>query len=378
MADVNAPAPVSAPAPGLNPDAVNSSHDIFAELDRKMGLSDEPTQDFSQTKKMEERPGTVEDLMGLGGDEEGAPEATSTPDESTSTDESVATEEPAAPAVNYKFKGKVGDKEYAFDVNSPEHMDRIIRKAIASDAVWKDHQKLRVEAEELRNHKAYLDRFESMLENSPEEVLHTIADEMGEEKLKEWLISKANDLSQPKEHRDLQKRLKQAEMMERKLAAIEAREAQIEEKRIQSARTNEQQSVKTWQDTWRQKLSAKIPEQYVDLVDDQLYNSIREAKERRANNETVTLKTLDQILARKMKPVLALINSTSGNTDREVGRALDTKKQQNLSRIQQAASSQAPAPKAKTRMQQMIDSGDISGIFDAFGEGVGSGRIKLG
>lgn len=386
--EVSAPvsAPVATPtssgvmAPTSGPNAgIPSTGDIFAELDRKLGMN-EPTQDLSKAKMVETRPGTLEDLMNLGEDsEEAVTEAAPVATDSEAT-ESVEAEPEAAP-VNYRFKNKVGDKDYDFEIKSQEHLDRIVKKAIASDTVWKDHQALQREIAPLREAKAYMDRFESMLDENPANVLGTIADEMPEEALKDWLISKAQELSQPKEQRDIQKKLKQAELLERKFAALEAREAEMEQRRVQQARESDKKAVDSWQETWRQKLSAKVPEQYVDLVNDQLYNSLREAKERRSQGETVSLKTLDQIFAKKMRPVLALIDpkgGMAGQVDREVGKAMDSKRQQNLSRVQQMAASQARPAQTKTKMQQMLDKGDMSGIFDAFAEGVGSGRIKFG
>ena len=387
-APVSAPAAASA-APSTPSSSVGSStlpsnsgvkspSDIFADLERQMGLGE--SAEHRPGEAQQYRDGNDKDLETLGGESEGDDVGLhdgATQDPGTEeVDAGTTEEEPQFPA--YKFEGKIGDKDYAFEIRDQDHLDKIVTRAIHAERLYQQNKELQPKMKELQELKDYREQFDLLASESPHDLMDLIVEDMDEEQVKSWIMKTAEHLSKPKEIRDTERRLKNAELLERKLEMIQQREEQVRNMRRQAMQEADKKAIQTWQDGWVRKTATKIPEQYLDIVKDRLYDTRREARERQENGETISLKSLDRIFARKMKPVLDLINSGKGRVTQEVGKTLDQKRAQNVDKMRAAASSHLTSgTKPQTRMQRHTEGGNVFGMFDEIMSGLDSGRIRI-
>lgn len=387
-ADITAPTP-SAPAaaPVAPKGGFTSTEDLFSSLESMIGIEDDETMPDG-TSPNQFKPGTEEDLLNLDTAEEGTGELQTeegkeegTPSDGTEgTDTEGSQTDSSGEAFNpMPFKRKIGDKEYDFQIKSREQFDNIVAKAIVADDVYKRYQTLNEEVETLRSDKGTLDRIDEMLESEPESFLDSVTEDMPDEVLKAWIVKKADELSTDPQQRMIQKRLKNEEILREKLAAIEEENLKLQQKRVQAAREADSHTVQAWMQTKKTMFSTKIPEKYQGLVEDQLKYVIMEARDRSRRKEQVTIKTLDSMLAQRMQPIIELVqNAKTKNVDTEVGKAIQQKKQQGLTRIQAAASARAPTNFQKTNMQRLVQSKDNPiGIFDEILKGMDSGQIRI-
>lgn len=386
----SAPAPQTAPAPAptqtnsfKQPDGVFTPDDIFSEFSKKLGLDSDMTQDFSNTKKYEDR--SIQDLY----DQMGEPQndqnqqenngETENPDHTNMQGIQSETQQPEPEKdFAYEYSGKIGDEEKQIQFKSKEQLDRAITKALVADKIYKQYKEIQAKIPDLEASHAYAQRIDEMIEKEPLTLLDTIMEDIDEEMVKEWLIQKAEHYSRPQKDREIERKLKQAELLERKMAAIEQREKELEQKRIESAREADRHTVQAWGDGLMAKVRTRIPEEYFPMMKDVLQSTLLEGKNRRNNNETVTIKTLDSIFARRAKPIIELISmakkSGTGKTiQAEVGRAIDSKKQEGLARVQQAASG-LQQKQAGTKPNRDFN---VSEVFDDLIQGVGSGRYRM-
>jgi hypothetical protein len=382
----SAPAPQTAPAPApmqtnsfKQPDGVYTPEDIFTEFSQKLGLGSDLEQDFSNTKQYDDR--SIQDLY----DQMGEPKQENSGETENSEDSSnmQGTElkpEQVQPEkdFSYEYNGKIGDEEKQIQFKNKEQLDRAISKALVADKIYKQHKELQARIPELEASHAYAQRIDEMIEKEPLNLLDTIMEDMDEETVKDWLIAKADHYSRPSKEREIERKLKHADLLQRKLEAVEQREAELEQRRIESAREADRHTVQSWGDGLMSKVRTRIPEEYFPMMKDVLQSTLLEGKNRRNNNENVTIKTLDSIFARRAKPIIELIGlakkSASGKTvQAEVGRAIDSKKQDGLNRIQQATSSMNQK-QAGTKPNREFN---VSEVFDDLIEGVGTGRYRM-
>lgn len=387
----SAPATPAASAPvssGPPTGGYTSSTDMFADLEQMMGLGDkEIMPDFTGTKQY--KPGTEEDLLNLGAEDAGEqkPAEETADGEGESVDETVGTETSTQGTDDQnafrplKVQTEVGGKAYDFDVTSPEQFDAIVQKAIVADQVYQKYQNLMEEATALRNDKAVLDSMDERLEKDPAGFLDDLTEDLPDEVMKEWILRKAEELGQDPQQRSIQRKLRQADLLQEKLDRIQAEKEQLAQARLQAARESDAHTIKAWIDGQKTRLSTKIPEKYNSLVEDQIKSVIMEARDKTRRKETVTIQTLDTMLMQKIKPILDLISTSrpQTNVNTEVGKAIQDKKKQGLTRIQNAASARVPSgTNTKTRMQTLIERQDNPiGIFDEILRGMDDGRIRI-
>jgi len=81
-----------------------------------------------------------------------------------------------------------------------------------------------------------------------------------------------------------------------------------------------------------------------------------------------------------MKPILALIKESTpaSQVKNELGKATEGKKQQTMTRIQNAVSSNQTRPgSTKTRMQKAAEGSDVFGMFNEFERSLNNGSIRI-
>lgn len=382
----SAPAPQTSSAPvrssGIKqPEGVYTPEDIFSEFSRKIGLESDISQDFSNAKKYEDK--SIQDLydhMGDSGDE--PPAATEKPAAQESDPRLPGTLDESEAAADkefaYEYTGKIGDEEKQIQFKSREQIDRAITKALVAEKIYKQHKELQARIPDLEASHAYAQRIDEMIEKEPLTLLDTIMEDLDDETVKDWLIAKADHYSRPVKDREIDRKLRQADILQKKLDALEQREAQLEQRRTESAAEADRHTVQSWGDGLMAKVRTRIPEEYFPVMKDILQSSLMEGRQRRDAKEAVTIKTLDSIFARRAKPIIELINAAkkagSGKTiQAEVGRAIDSKKQEGLNRVQQAAASMGQRQQATKPNKEF----SVSEVFDDLISGVGTGRYRM-
>jgi hypothetical protein len=388
-APVSAPVSTSAPAPSApsssgfqQPEGAHSASEIFRQFEEQVGMSDEKGPDFKDARQWKD--GDVNDLLSFG--EEVDPTTGKAPareDQMPSNEDGTdgLYQDPTElddNSIDYTFEGKLGDKDHKIQFKTREQLDLAIKKAIVSDRLYKDNKTLRTEMESYKQDREYARNMDDYLENRPMELMDMIMEDLPEEHVKDWLLQKAEWYGQDQEIRRQAQVQKENELLRRKLAAIEEGEARLQQQRQQTALEADKYVVQSWGSGTLSKLQSRIPEQYHGIVEKELRSTLLEARHRQQNNENVDIKMLDRIFARNMKPLMDLIGAKTNQSavDREVGRAMDAKRQQNLTRVQTAAS-QAMSRTQQTPNRNKELEENPAKIFDMMIQGIEQGRFKL-
>lgn len=376
MNNVAPAAPVASAPVDLSNDGVNSAKDIFAEFERKLGYSqDEQMDDLSKAKKYEDK--SVEDLYGEFNGEKTGEELVDGAKEGENVQQTQQTEEKPSDEFKYEFKGKVGSQEKELAFNNKQELDNWIKKGYVADVLYTKNKELQQQVAEAQQYKEgheFAQRFDKMVAENPQKVLEAIIEDMDEGVLSQWLIEKAEHLSRDPKEREYERRLKEAEMIKQQMAEMRAEREQIEQQRVQSAQEADRYAVQTWGESILGKVKTSLPEEHYPIMEDVLRSSLLEGKHMQANGEVVTIKTLDKIFARRAKPLIDLIKARGVNqstVNAKVGETIAGKKQDGLSRIQQATSS------AQRSSKPPMEDANISKMFDSLIDGVSAGRYKM-
>lgn len=376
MNNVAPAAPVTSAPVDLSNDGVNSAKDIFAEFERKLGYSqDEQMDDLSKAKKYEEK--SVEDLYGEFNGEKTGEELVDGAKDGENLQQTEQAEEKPAEEFKYEFKGKVGSQEKELAFNNKQELDNWIKKGYVADVLYTKNKELQQQVADAQQYKEgheFAQRFDKMVAENPQKVLEAIIEDMDESVLSQWLIEKAEHLSRDPKEREYERKLKEAEMIKQQMAEMRAEREQIEQQRIQSAQEADRYAVQTWGESILGKVKTSLPEEHYPIMEDVLRSSLLEGKHMQANGEVVTIKTLDKIFARRAKPLIDLIKARGVNqstVNAKVGETIAGKKQDGLSRIQQATSS------AQRSSKPPSEDANISKMFDQLIDGVSTGRYKM-
>jgi hypothetical protein len=369
--------------PSVPQGGYTDSQSMFADMEKLLGLESEEMPNLTESQSG--RAATEEDFLGLG-DEEGDGESTDdTAAESIKEDGSSTENRPANEKGNktdftkHKFSQEIDGKQYDFDISTPEQLNTIVSKAIVADKVYSNYQALKKETDVLRKDRESLDNIDNMLEKDPHRLLNIFTEDLDDEVVRQWIMAKAEELNQDPQQRDTQKKLKNYAALQAKMDALTEREAALVEDRRKAAMDADRHTVGSWLDGKRSLLGSKVPEKYMSLIEDQMKYVMMEARDKTRRKEVVTVKTLDAMLNLKIKPILELISQDkpTRNVDREVGQATQSKKEQNLSRIQSSTSQRQPAAN-QTGMKRLIaDQDNPVGIFEEVLKGMDQGRLKL-
>jgi hypothetical protein len=380
-----APAPAAAPAPSSSgfkqPEGAHSAHDIFSEFEQKLGWKEEQGPDFSDAREWKD--GNIEEMIENYGKEEVDPTTGETPDREPQVDmdgnpaETQQTEEDSD-KFEYDFEDEIGGKQHKIQFKSKEQLNTAIKKAIVADRLYKQTKELKAEIESYTQDREFARNMDDYLENRPMELLDMVIEDLPEEDVKNWLLAKAEWYGQDQEVRRQAQIQKENELLRRKLAAIEESEQRIAESRRQAAMEADRHVVQAWGSGVLSKMKSRIPEQYHGMVEKELRSTLLEARHRQSQNENVDVKTLDKIFTRNMRPLLELIQEKASKrvVDSEVGRVLNEKKQQNLARVQSAASQAMSRGNQTPRMSKELEENPAK-IFDYLIEGIDKGKYRL-
>lgn len=391
-----APAPAPSSAPTVNiappppssgfkqPEGAHSAHDIFKEFENSLGWKDEQAPDFKDARSWKD--GTIDDLIGDNSNNEDPtvgpdPEKEKTPQE----DEFGNVIEPEDKEktdqddeFSYDFEDEIGGKEHKIQFKSREQLNTAIKKAVVADRLYKENKDLKANIQSYDEDRSFARNMDDYLENRPFELMDMVIEDLPEEEIKNWLIQKAEWYGQDQEVRRQARVAKENEMLRKKIEAIEQAETRAKEQRSQLALEADRHVVKSWGAGILTKMKSRIPDTYHGIVEKELRNTLIEARHLQNQNVNVDVKTLDKIFQRNMRPMLDLISEKTNTkvVDREVGRVLNEKKQQNLTRVQAVASQAMSSRNQMNSRQKELEDNPIK-AFDYLIEGIDQGKFRM-
>lgn len=391
MPEISTSAPMSAPAPAptsapvsaptstpafKQPEGAMSPDEIFREFEAQL---EEKAPDFSQARKYDDR--TPEEILNAFDDpsqsEEQEVEQVD-PTTGPSADEQAMEPKDSESEFAYEFEGDVGGKNYKINFKSPEQINNAIKKAIVADQLYKKTQTLETQLQEMAPYKEFSDQMDHYLENDPKGLMDLIIEDLPEEDVKEWLIAKAEWYGQDKEVRRQAMLEKENELLRRKFQAIEEADKRLEEKRRMAAVEADKHVLQSWGSGVMSKMKARIPESYHGIIERELNNSVLEAKYLQNSGQDVNVKTLDRIFARNMRPILELIQEKSNTktVNSQVAKIVQEKKNQNLARVQGAASQAQSRVNQTSKLRSEVEENPTK-MFDLLLKGMEEGRIRM-
>jgi len=125
----------STPSTGFTPSAP-STDSIFADLEKQMGLDDDSQEQMNLAEAKKYKDGSEEDILNLDDVETTEEDQTEEVDTSEGTKTEETQTEEATEFPSLEFKGKVGDKDYAFKVKDQAHFEKIVKRAIIAEDLY--------------------------------------------------------------------------------------------------------------------------------------------------------------------------------------------------------------------------------------------------
>jgi hypothetical protein len=373
-------ATTSAKAPSY--DAGNfSAHDLFADLRAQTGLDDDAPESMDEFNSNVHE-GTEEDLFGLGADGEEGTVEEGTASAVESTEETAPAVEEPKYEVDYEYEGQVGGENVSLKIKSREQMDNIISRAVHYPKLVESYKSLQKEVNTYKEAHGQLGFMEKQLTENPLKFAENIIEDLPDEQVKEWLINLAGEYGKTAEQREISKKLRAAELVQQQMEAMQRQQEQLQEQRRQAAQEADRHTVKAWADSIMTRATARIPEEYHAIVNQQLRFALKEGADMRRQGKDVSINTLNAIFQQNMQPYVKIIQGNSAGKQQqvtqEVGKAIQAKKEQGLNRMRSIASNAQPTVAGqKTNMQRAIDDSDVSGMFGEIIKGVQSGRVRV-
>jgi hypothetical protein len=252
--------PVSAPAPShqggyVDPYESSSADSIFGDLRQQMGLdSDETPEMDSFNSNVHE--GTEEDLMGM---DDAEVEQGTSESLTESADETI--EESAEPQfeVDYDYEGKVGNEDVKFKIKSKEQLDNIIARAVHYNKLVDSYKSLQKEHATYKASHEQMSAMDKALEDTPFEFAESIIEDLPEDQVKAWLLNLASTYGKPAPEREIDRKLRQAELVQQKLERIEQERELLNQQRRHAALEADKNVVKSWATEFYQRQKLAFP-----------------------------------------------------------------------------------------------------------------------
>lgn len=278
----------------------------------------------------------------------------------------------------YSFKGNVFDQEVEKTFESPEELNKIISRGLASETLYKRLkerdtviQSLQADAESGRE-------VESLAKENPEALIDLVIDKhMSEEqaasKVLELFKHYRNMASMTPEEREHQRKLKLADrLLQEKEAAERAKE---EAKREEEKFRLEQQKAhdRDWANYELRRLSTKFQGLDSETIKQQILNVMNRVKLSRIEGQPMSHKQATQLLVQYMRPFEKL--TSPAEAKRRLGEATAQKKKDSANSLQTAARQQmGRQAQSSNSSSGPMDSGDL---FDIIKSKVAKGELKL-
>jgi hypothetical protein len=276
----------------------------------------------------------------------------------------------------YTFKGKLGEEEIEYDFDNQEELDKAIQRGFAADKVFQAYSKLQEKVGEYQAKAEKLDAFDNLCATNPLKAVELVVEDMleagKESELKQWMISMADYLSKSQEEKAQIAKIKEADRYKEQLALHKQQLQEIENQKRRAIVEADVQQLRSWAKTSLDKYTSKLPEGMGPWLQGQIKDIV--ALNRR-NGAEISYDELSRQLATRVRP---LLNISRRKMDNEIGKAIDAKKDQNLS-VTQSVASRGIAPRTTGRpgIDEFISKGDVSGLSRFLADSVNSGRLRV-
>jgi len=323
----------------------------------------------------EEIPGATESADDDTGNQLSGEDTEETVNDGDNTQNTEATESEFKP---YSFKGRVFGEEVETKFESPEDLNKIISRGLASETLYKKMkekdtviQSLNADAESGRE-------FESLARENPEALLDLVIekymdDERAATKVLKLFEHYREQARMTPEQREHARKLKVADQLIREKEAAQAAAKEAETKQTELRVQQQKVEDRNWANFELKRLTNRFQNLDADLVKQQILNVMTQVRLSRQQGNEMTHQQATQLLARYMKPFEKL--TSPAETKRRLGDAINQKKQQSADTIGNAARQQIQR-QAPVRGEA---SGPIDPVdaFDIIKQRVASGQYKL-
>ena len=193
------------------------------------------------------------------------------------------------------IKVKVGDNEY--QVKSKEQVQKLVERSQLASELYQEHQKISAEYKELDEDMKYL---ENLSQENPAEFMDTLAEQIPEEALVEWMRSRIKymkmsdeERAQHEEYKKAKEAMKREEVLKQKLEEVRQKEARIKQQQEVSQLKNIQNSLEN-------KYSEVVGKDWFDRV---VKLQIQEAARLQGKGEQVSLSRFKSMIEAVVEPV---------------------------------------------------------------------------
>lgn len=279
-------------------------------------------------------------------------------DESTEQDQTQTDNQNTEPEWKpYQFKGKVynEDTEHTFD--TPEQLNRVVAKGLASERLYKQFKDLQNKTRELEVSAAKVSDFDELAKEAPHKLLDLVFEKhISEEQAAEWVFNKYkyfHELAKlTPEQREEKKRLREAEMIIEERNRLREEQAEADRKRKQDLEMRRRQERKDW----ARSEFRLVKNKYQGILDDQMIKDQIVAVLNMADNQERSLgkplsdRERTSLLNRYLKHYDNIVKKHSAKDT--VGKAADDIAKSAKKDLQTAARSQSTQTQTKPAQQQ--------------------------
>jgi len=304
-------------------------------------------------------------------------EETEPAEENQETSETEQNTEETSEFKPYAFKGNVFGKEVEQSFDSPEDLNRTIAKGLASDTLYKKLKERDNHIQELKSRAESGDELEAMAKESPRDLVEMIFDKyMSKETVAEYVLEKFEyfrELSRlsPEERANREKlELADKLLKDKRLADEAAKKAEAQQQELVLKR--ELEDEKNWANLELRRAVARFDKLEQGIIRDQILGVIAQARLAKQQGSPMTQKQMSSKLAQFLKPFERL--ASPGEARKRLGKAVDQKKQEATTVVQNAARGQATGGGGSAGNANPPEQGDI---FDMIAKQVSSGKLKL-
>lgn len=308
---------------------------------------------------------------------DGGEEKDSTTTEEGSEDTQVAesTESEFKP---YSFKGSVFGKEIDKNFESPEELNRVISKGLASETLYKRLKERDSIIEQLKADAESGKEFEQMAKEDPSRLMDLLIENYMDEQTAAnkvlGLFDHYRNLARMSpEEREKDRKLKLADKLIREREAAEKAQQAATEREQQLKLEQQKADDRNWANTELRKQTARFQNLNPEVVKQQILNVMTRVKLSRQEGKPMSMQQATKLLNTYLQPFEQL--SSPSATKKRLGDAVNQKKESATSTIQNAARQQARnTSNADAGSSGPMDSEDV---FNLIKNKVARGEFKL-
>ena len=277
----------------------------------------------------------------------------------------------------YSFKGSVFKSPVEKTFESPEELNSVIARGLASETLYKRLKERENEIQGLKTRAESGDEFETFARENPRDLVEMIFDKyMDQQASASFVLEKFEELRAysrlTPEERANKDKLKLADKLlkERELSEQAAAKAKQQQEVLKTQQ--EASDERNWAQLELRRAMARFDKLEQGVIRDQILGVIAQARLAKQQGASMTQKQMSAKLNQFLKPFEKL--SSPSETRRKLGETLDQKKKEASTVVQNAARGQSQSRGSASKIPADADSGDI---FDMIKKSVLSGKMRL-